>query len=130
MRTGITVHLNPTDRKRLQVIVGDRNSPQKHVWRVWRDARLSRNVRQPNRVLANVIGGNKAEWWPRAGEEWLAATKHDGVQVESVLIYKTKFGEAVCQVWSANFNLPNALSLQPAYYRLDVIPDKRGVGPD
>ena len=33
MRTGITVHLNPTDRKRLQVIVDDRNSPQKHVWR-------------------------------------------------------------------------------------------------
>ena len=33
MRTAITVHLNPTDRKRLQVIVDDRNSPQKHVWR-------------------------------------------------------------------------------------------------
>ena len=33
MRNGITVHLNPTDRKRLQVIVDDRNSPQKHVWR-------------------------------------------------------------------------------------------------
>jgi hypothetical protein len=32
MRTGITVHLNPTDRKRLQVIVDDRNSPQTHVW--------------------------------------------------------------------------------------------------
>jgi hypothetical protein len=28
MRTGITVHLNPTNRKRLQVIVDDRNSPQ------------------------------------------------------------------------------------------------------
>ena len=33
MRTGITVHLSPTDRKRLQAIVDDRNSPQKHVWR-------------------------------------------------------------------------------------------------
>ncbi len=33
MRTGITVHLNPTDRKRLQVIVDDRNSPQKRIWR-------------------------------------------------------------------------------------------------
>jgi transposase len=33
MRTGVTVHLNPRDRKRLQVIVDDRNSPQKHVWR-------------------------------------------------------------------------------------------------
>ena len=33
MRTGIAVHVNPTDRERLQVIVEDRNSPQKHVWR-------------------------------------------------------------------------------------------------
>jgi hypothetical protein len=33
MRTGITVHLCLTDRKRLQAIVDDRNSPQKHVWR-------------------------------------------------------------------------------------------------
>ncbi len=33
MRTGITAHLNPTDRKRLQVIVGDRNRAQKHVRR-------------------------------------------------------------------------------------------------
>jgi hypothetical protein len=33
MRTGVTVHLNPRDRKRLQAIVDDCNSPQKHVWR-------------------------------------------------------------------------------------------------
>jgi transposase len=34
MRTGVNVHLSPTDRKRLQAIVEDRNSAQKHVWRV------------------------------------------------------------------------------------------------
>jgi hypothetical protein len=33
MRTGVAVHLSSTDRKRLQAIVDDRNSPQKHVWR-------------------------------------------------------------------------------------------------
>jgi transposase len=33
MRTGITVRLSPTDRKRLQAIIDDRNSAQKHVWR-------------------------------------------------------------------------------------------------
>src|SRR5882757_8061824 len=33
MRPGVTVHLSPTDRKRLQAIVDDRNSLQKHVWR-------------------------------------------------------------------------------------------------
>ena len=33
MRTGVVVHLSPTDRKRLRSIVDDRNSLQKHVWR-------------------------------------------------------------------------------------------------
>ena len=33
MRTGVTIHLGPIDRKRLQTIIDDRNSPQKHVWR-------------------------------------------------------------------------------------------------
>jgi hypothetical protein len=32
MCTGVTVYLSPTDRKRLQAIVDDRNSPQKHAW--------------------------------------------------------------------------------------------------
>jgi Winged helix-turn helix len=30
---GITIEVTATDRGRLQSIVGDRNSPQKHVWR-------------------------------------------------------------------------------------------------
>jgi hypothetical protein len=33
MRTGVVVHLSPTDRKRLRSIVDDRNSLRKHVWR-------------------------------------------------------------------------------------------------
>ena len=33
MRTGITIHLSQTDRKRLQAIIDDRNRAQKHVWR-------------------------------------------------------------------------------------------------
>src|SRR5271155_2402930 len=33
MRKGITVEVNSADRARLQAIVGDRNSRQKHVWR-------------------------------------------------------------------------------------------------
>jgi hypothetical protein len=51
-------------------------------------------VRQPDRVLADQIAGHKAERRPGAGEEWLAATKHDGVEVESILINKTKVGQA------------------------------------
>jgi hypothetical protein len=55
-------------------------------------ARLSGNVRQSNHILANEIAGHKAERRPGASEEWLAATKHDGVEVESILINKTKVG--------------------------------------
>jgi len=33
MRQGITVEVNSADRARLQAIVADRNSAQKHVWR-------------------------------------------------------------------------------------------------
>src|SRR5437660_6170523 len=95
-----------------------------------RVARLSGNVGQPDHVLANQIAGHKAERRPRAGEEWLAATKYDGVEVNSILVDKTKFGQASCQVWPGNVNLPNWLSLQPAYQRLDVILDKCGVGSD
>jgi len=60
-------------------------------------------------VIANSIAGDKAERRPGAGEEWLAVTKHDGMQVELVLINETKAGQASCQVWSANFNLPSEL---------------------
>jgi hypothetical protein len=33
MRTGIVVRVTAADRDRLEAIVADRNSPQKHVWR-------------------------------------------------------------------------------------------------
>ncbi len=33
MRTGISFEVCPADRRRLEVIIGDRNSAHKHVWR-------------------------------------------------------------------------------------------------
>jgi transposase len=33
MRTGISLTLKPTDRRRLKVLARDRNAPHKHVWR-------------------------------------------------------------------------------------------------
>jgi transposase len=54
MRTGVTVHLDPADRKRVQAIINDRNSPQKHVWR----ARV---------VLASADGLGTAAIMSRAG---------------------------------------------------------------
>jgi hypothetical protein len=36
---------------------------------------------------------HKAERRPRSAEIWLALTKHDGVQVDSILIDEAKFSE-------------------------------------
>jgi hypothetical protein len=33
MRAGIVVNVSRADRRRLEAIVADRSSPQKHVWR-------------------------------------------------------------------------------------------------
>ena len=33
MRTGITISVSAADRRRLEAIVSDRNTPQKHAWR-------------------------------------------------------------------------------------------------
>src|SRR5665647_261316 len=33
MRTGISITLKPSERRRLKAILKDRNAPQKHVWR-------------------------------------------------------------------------------------------------
>jgi hypothetical protein len=89
---------------------------------------LSRNVRQPNQVLGDQIAGRQVERRPGAGEEWRAAPKHDGAEVESILIDKTGLSQALRQDWSANVKLAIQLSLQPAYRPLEVIRDKRGVG--
>src|SRR5258708_27497758 len=57
-------------------------------------------------------------------------TKHDRMDVESILVNQTKVGQAPCQVWSGYVDLPLQLSLQPADHRLDVILDECGVGSD
>jgi hypothetical protein len=93
-------------------------------------ARLSWNVRQPDRVLANWIAGHKTERRPGAGEEWRAVTEHEGTEVESILINKTKVGQASRQVWSGDVNLPDEPSLKLAQHGPDVILDERGVGTD
>jgi hypothetical protein len=68
--------------------------PAERVWLVYTytENALGGNVGQSNHVLANSIAGDKAERWAGAGEEGLAATKHDGAEVESILIDKTKAG--------------------------------------
>src|SRR5947209_9594005 len=95
-----------------------------------RVARLSRNVDQPDHILVNPIISHKAERRPGSGEIWLAVTKHDGVQVDSILVDQAKFGEALRQVRASNFDLPVALGLQLAYQALKITLNKSGVGAD
>lgn len=54
MRTGISCEVTAGDRERLLAIAGERNSPQKHVWR----ARI---------VLLTAAGHGTAEIMRRAG---------------------------------------------------------------
>ena len=91
---------------------------------------LSRNVGQPDHILANPIMSHKAERRPGPGEIWLAVTKHDGVQVDSILIDQAKFGQALRQLRASNFDLPVALGLQLADRALQIILNKPGVGAD
>ena len=72
----------------------------------------------------------KAERRPGSGEIWFAVTKHDGVQVDPILVDQAKFGEAVCQARTSNFDLSVALGLQRADRGLEIIRDKPGVGAD
>src|SRR5918998_1076187 len=55
MREGIEVEVSAADRARLEAVVADRNSPQKHVWR----ARI---------ILATADGCGTAEIMRRAGK--------------------------------------------------------------
>ena len=96
-----------------------------------RVARLSRtrHVDQPDHILANPVISHKAERRPGSGEIWLALTKHDGVQVDPILIDQAKFGEAVRQCRAGNFDLPVTLGLQRADRALKIILNRVALGP-
>src|SRR5262245_27106498 len=95
-----------------------------------RVARLGRNVGQPDHILANPVMSHKAERRPGSGEIWFAVTKHDGVQVDSILIDQAKSGDASRQVRASNFDLPVALGLQLADRALKIVLNKPGIGAD
>jgi hypothetical protein len=72
MRAGIVVNVMPRDRRRLEAIVGNRNAPQKHVWR----AKI---------ILATADGCGTAEIMRRSGKakpvvwRWQARFMAEGV---------------------------------------------------
>ena len=57
-----------------------------------RVAKLGRNIGQPDHSLVNPVTSYKAERRPGSSEIWLAVTKDDGMQVDSIFIDQSKFG--------------------------------------
>jgi hypothetical protein len=55
MRAGTLVEVTPKDLRQLEAIIGDRNAPQKHVWR----AKI---------ILATAHGCGTAEIMRRSGK--------------------------------------------------------------
>src|SRR5437870_6962981 len=73
MRKGISITVTPADRVRLQSIIRDRNSPQKHVWR----ARIIVLTADGNgtSALTRAVGKGKTVVW-----RWQERFVHEGVE--------------------------------------------------
>src|SRR5207302_9261635 len=73
MRKGISITVTPADRVRLQSIIRDRNSPQKHVWR----ARIIVLTADGNGIsaLTRAVGKGKTVVW-----RWQERFMHEGVE--------------------------------------------------
>ena len=61
MRTGIIVKLSSADRVRLEAVVADRNSPQKHVWRA-RIVLLTSDGRGTAEIMRQTSKAKTAVW--------------------------------------------------------------------
>jgi transposase len=72
MRKGISITVTPADRVRLQSIIRDRNSPQKHVWRA-RIIGLTANGNGTIAITRAVAKGKTVVW------RWQERFMHEGV---------------------------------------------------
>src|SRR5438874_11616362 len=73
MRKGISITVTPADRVRLQSIIRDRNSPQKHVWRA-RIIVLTANGNGTT-AITRAVGKGKTVVW-----RWQERFMHEGVE--------------------------------------------------
>jgi hypothetical protein len=75
MRTGISFTLTDGDRDRLNAIVADRNTPQKHVWRAW-IVLLTADGQGTNTIMATTGKSKTCVWrW----QEHFMMERVDGV---------------------------------------------------
>jgi transposase len=96
MRTGITVDVTAADRARLEAIVADRNSPQKHVWRA-RIVLLTADGLGTNEIMRQTAKSKTCLWrWQerfmQAGVEGLL---HDRTRPSRVPPLPPAIGERV-----------------------------------
>src|SRR5205085_5406792 len=73
MRKGISITVTPADRVRLQSIIRDRNSRQKHVWRAWISV-LTANGHGTT-AITRAVGKGKTVVW-----RWQERFMHEGVE--------------------------------------------------
>src|SRR3954449_5763172 len=88
------------------------------------------DTRKPNRLLAKVIIGNDAERWSSAGKVRLSGAKHEGAEVETILVDETEVGEARRQGGPRDVDLTFDLFLQSADKNLDVLADESRIRAD
>src|SRR5215469_621185 len=72
MRKGISITVTSADRVRLDAIVRDRNSPQKHVWRA-RIVLLTADGNGTN-AITQAVGKDKTVVW-----RWQERFMHEGI---------------------------------------------------
>ena len=75
MRTGVSFVVSPSDRLRLEAVVGDRNTPQKHVWRC-RIVLLSAEGAGTSTIM-RMAGVSKTAVW--RWQEWFMTSGVDGL---------------------------------------------------
>ena len=78
LRTGITISLTPADQARLEAVVSDRNSPQKHVWRA-QIVLLSAGGVGTHEIMGITGKGKTCVW--RWQERFMLAGVHGGGKV-------------------------------------------------
>src|SRR2546423_13898587 len=109
-------------KRAVPVALGPTQNQTSAAISIRRVARLSRNVDQPDHILANPIISHKAERRPGSGAIWLAVAKHDGEEADSLLIAQGKLCEALRQLLASNFDLPRAPGLPLADPPLGISP--------
>src|SRR5436309_1385878 len=96
MRTGITVDVKAADRARLEAIVADRNSPQKHVWRA-RIVLLTADGLGTNEIMRQTAKSKTClwRWQERFMQTGVEGLLHDRTRPSRVPPLPSAIGERV-----------------------------------